>query len=269
MIRLVACDLDETLLDDDKRAGTANVEAIAKARGAGVKFVLCTGRPFKDIRPTQKELGLYGMPGEYSINFNGGAIFENEGQRLLHYEGITFEQAQALFEEGLKHDVCLQIYTLDHVYVWNLKEDEVRYTAGRMVTTPLPSASIEFLRDVPIVKFLYQSEDMELLHEIEEITRPINQAMEVSYSSNRYLELNKKGVSKGQGLLWLADRLGIARKETMAIGDNLNDLSMINEAGIGVGVANVVDAVRPACDVITENDHNHGAVAEALNDYVL
>lgn len=269
MIRMIACDLDETLLDDDKKAGSQNREAVKKAQQAGVKFVLCTGRPFKDIRPTQDELGLYEQEGEYSINFNGGAIFENKGAKLLHYDGISYEQALALFEEGLKHDVCLQIYTLDEVYTWNLKEDEMHYTAGRMVTTPLPEADMSFLKEVPIVKFIYQSKDMDLLHELEEITRPINKDMEVSYSSNRYLEFNKKGVSKGQGLLWLAKYLGIDAGDTMAIGDNINDLSMIKSAALGVGVANAVMEILPDCDVITKRDHNHGAVAEAIYDYVL
>ncbi len=70
--------------------------------------------------------------------------------------------------------------------------------------------------------------------------------MDVSYSSNRYLEFNRKGVNKGNGLLRLAGLLGVKREETMAIGDHINDLSMIRAAGLGIGMQNAVEAVTEA-----------------------
>ncbi len=93
--------------------------------------------------------------------------------------------------------------------------------------------------------------------------------MDVSYSSNRYIEFNQKGVNKGSGLLTLAKLLGIRQEETIAIGDNFNDLSMILAAGLGVGVQNTVEDMKPLCDVITEATNNEGAVAEVIERYIL
>ena len=93
--------------------------------------------------------------------------------------------------------------------------------------------------------------------------------MDVSYSANRYIEFNPKGVNKGQGLLKLASILGVDRKDTIAIGDNLNDLSMILDAGLGAGVANTLPDMKDQCDYITENDFRHDAIAEVIERFVL
>ena len=93
--------------------------------------------------------------------------------------------------------------------------------------------------------------------------------MDVSYSSNRYLEFNKKGVNKGTGLQHLASILDIDIKDTIAIGDNYNDLSMIQAAGLGVGVANTVEEMKPLCDVITEHTCEEDGVAEVIYKYAL
>ena len=93
--------------------------------------------------------------------------------------------------------------------------------------------------------------------------------LDVSYSSNRYIEFNHQGVNKGQGLKKLADILGVDIKDTIAIGDNFNDLSMIKVAGLGVGVQNTVENMKKECDVITKATNNENAVAEVISKYIL
>lgn len=268
MYKLIACDLDETLLNPDKSICQKNIDAIAKAKKMGVKFVPATGRPFNSAYKTLKALSLYDEPGEYMISFNGGAITENYKDQLLHYEGITFDQAQKLFKAGLKYDVCIHIYTLDTVYVYRLNEDETAYLDGRMKVTEFFEDSIDFLKDQPIVKCLYENTNRDYLESIAADLKDLTQNMDVSYSSNRYLEFNKEGVNKGAALLKLAELLGIDQKETIAIGDNYNDLSMIKDAGLGVGVANTVEKMKPECDVITHRTCEEGAVAEVIEKYI-
>ena len=106
------------------------------------------------------------------------------------------------------------------------------------------------------------------LHRIAAELGPITQELDISYSSNRYLEFNRKGVNKGAGLMKLAEQLRVPIEETIAIGDNFNDLSMIQAAGVGVGVANVNPAMKEQCDYITQADNNHGAVAEAIDHFI-
>ena len=270
MYKLIACDLDETLLDSYAHVTPKNVEAIRKACEKGVKFVLATGRGYETVQGTLEELGLKDIEDQYVMSFNGGALTENKGNRMLHFEGLTFEKAEAIYKYGIQFDdICVHVYTKDTTYVYNYLEGERKALNGKMPVTEIFSKDIDFLKDTPIVKCLFMNFDREYLQRIEKDMYPIVYDCDVSYSSNRYIEFNKKGVNKGQGLRQLAELLNIDIKDTIAIGDNLNDLPMIEAAGLGVGVANTIEVMKDKCDYICENDFRHDAVAEVIEKFVL
>jgi Cof subfamily protein (haloacid dehalogenase superfamily) len=269
MYKIIACDLDETLIRTDRTISDKDKEAILKAKELGVKFVPATGRGFNSVQGTLKELGLYDLENEYVISYNGGAITENKGNKLLHFEGIPFELAQEFYRRGLDYDVCIHIYTKDMVYAYNYVQEEIDYLAGRMEVTEIFDRNIDFLKGQDIVKALYMNTDFAYLKKIEEDLKDITQNVDVSFSSNRYIEFNHQGVNKGQGLLSLAELLGVKREETIAIGDNYNDLSMIKAAGLGVGVQNSAEGMKKDCDYITQATCNENAVAEVINKFVL
>lgn len=267
--KLIVSDLDETLLNTDKQVGEKTIAAVKKAEDAGVLFIPATGRGYTSVHSTTKALGLYDQSGQYVISFNGGAITENKNEKLLFKQGISFEEAEALYQKGLTYkDICIHIYTLDHVYVRNFYDNEKRYLNGRMQVEEIFSDSIDFLKDQYIIKAIYMNEDFNYLNRIRNEISDLTVNMDVSFSSNRYMEFNRKGVSKGTGLEKLCHILNIPIEETIAIGDNFNDLSMIQTAGLGVGVANTVEDMKSKCDVITKNDCNHDAVAEVINRYI-
>ena len=268
MYKLIASDLDETLLSATRTVHPKDREAIQRAREAGVRFVCASGRGFRTMQPTLKELGLYEEENEYTISFNGGAITENKGNKLLHYEGITYEKAAQLFERGLAYDVCIHVYTIDDVYVYRLNENEKSYLYNRMEVIEFYEDNIEFLKDTPIVKILYVNTDFTYLKQIEKDLEDITQDCDVSFSSNRYIEFNKKGVNKGNGLRKLAELLSIDIQDTIAVGDNYNDLSMIQAAGLGIGVANTIESMKPLCDVITKASCEEGAMAEIIEQFI-
>ena len=267
--KMIVSDLDETLLNSDRKVAARNVEAIKRARELGVKFVPATGRGYISIRGTLEEIGLRDMENEYVISFNGGAITENMGERLLYFQGISFEKAEELFSRGLSYDVCMHVYTKDKVYVYRLNQDESDYVKGRMEMQEFFTDDLHFLRGQEIVKVIYVNTDWHYLKNIEDDLRDITGDLDVSYSSNRYIEFNQKGVNKGSGLLFLADLLGIRPEETIAVGDNFNDLSMICAAGLGVGVHNTVPDLKPLCDVVTDATCDDGAIGEVIEKYVL
>ena len=98
---------------------------------------------------------------------------------------------------------------------------------------------------------------------------PLLDDIKVNFSSNRYIEFMHKNVTKGVGLLKLADMLGVKHEETMAIGDNINDIEMLEAAGLSVGVHNLNPVIRKYCDVVTDATNNEGAVAEAIERFIL
>lgn len=268
MYKIVACDLDETLLKTDRTISDTDKKNIARLKDYGVKFVPASGRNFVSIDVTLKDLGLYDLPNEYVISFNGGAITENKNHKLLHFEGLPFELAEEFYKRGQNYDVCVHVYTLDMVYAYNLFQGEIDYLNNRMAIKEVFDKNLDFLKGQEIVKCLYTNTDRNYLQKIAEDLKDITGDVDVSYSANRYLEFNKIGVNKGAGLKRLAELLGVDMQDTIAIGDNINDLAMIRDAGLGVGVANVVPDMKDDCDYICQADCNHNAVSEVLEKFI-
>lgn len=269
MFKIIACDLDETLLGSDRTISPENLAAIKKAHDLGVKFVPATGRGYHSVEPTLKELGLSQKKDEYVISYNGGAITENLDHRLLHFQGISFELAQELYRRGKNYDVCIHIYTREMMYLYNAEPDDYRSLSSRMNVTQISDENLDFLEGTDIVKALYMNTSYEYLHGIEEDYKDLAPLMDISYSSNRFIEFNQKGVNKGAGLLSLARLLDVKPEETIAVGDNFNDLSMIKAAGLGVGVRNSVEGIKKDCDYITEATNDESAVAEVIEKFIL
>lgn len=269
MYKLIACDLDETLYGNDRTIPARNVEAIKRASELGVKFIPATGRGYNSVRETLVDLELLDKEGEYVISYNGGAITENKGNRLLHFQGLPFEEAEELYRRGLNYDVCIHVYTREMVYAYNITQEEIARLSKRMQVTEVFDRDLQFLAGQDIAKVLYENRDFDYLKKIEEELKDITGNMDVSFSSNRYIEFNSKGVTKGAGLRFVAEMLGIKREETIAIGDNFNDLSMIQEAGLGVGVQNTIQGMRQYCDYITEATNDEGGVGEVIEKFIL
>lgn len=267
--KLITCDLDETLLKTDKHVPAVNTSAITAAREAGVKFVCTTGRGFPSIQGTLREIGAFDQPDEYTISFNGGVITENRNNRILHMEPMDFDLAEVIFQRGIEYNVCAHVYTPDTVWVCNINPGEIDFLNGRMEYREFTDKDLGFLKGQKIIKVLFENTDYEYLKSMEAEFNDVQDLVDISYSSNRYLEFNKKGVNKGAALLRLAELLEVPQSATMAIGDNFNDLSMIQAAGLGVGVANTHPDMKDLCDVILTRTNDEGAVAEAIDRFAL
>ena len=202
MYKLIASDMDETLLNDDHQICQRNIDLIKKAKEKGVKFVPATGRGYMSIQNDLKRLGLYDELEEYVISFNGGALSENKDNKVLFFEGLSFEKTKEIFEYGLNCDVCQHVYTQDKLYVFNLSESEAKRIKHQKVECEIMTEnSIDFLKNVPISKILYQNTDVPYLMSLEPKMKHIWEGeCAVSYSSNRYMEFNKIGVDKGAGV---------------------------------------------------------------------
>lgn len=269
--RLIACDLDETLLNSQHTICQRNIDLIHKAKEMGVKFVPATGRLYTAVEEILKMLGLEEQVGEYVLSANGGVITENKNHRLLKCEKLTFQKAKEIFEFGVDKDVCIQVHTLEGVYLYHLNEDEKQRIDGQKLKyTVLKEANIDFMKDYHIIKVLYQSTDIPYLESLEkQMVSIFDQHISASYSSDRYLEMNKIGVNKGQGLVDLAELLQIPIEETIAVGDHYNDLDMLKVAGLSVAAGNAIDDIKAVCDYTTQADHNEGVVAELIEKFIL
>lgn len=162
------------------------------------------------------------------------------------------------------------VHTAEIVYVYNLNEDEEsRFAYQKNALTELEEPSIEFLRNTPIAKVIYQNVDVPYLRSFEDEMKPMtDDTVSLSYSSNRYMELNKIGVTKGNTMLALAESLGIKQEETIAVGDNYNDMSMLLVAGLSVAAGNAIQDIKDMCGYTCENDNNEGVLAEVIEKFI-
>lgn len=270
MYKLILSDLDETLLVNH-HVPDFNLEAIRKAQDKGIKFVPTTGRAYNMIGEILNEIGTYDKENEYSICFNGALIIENKNNRILHFERLSYELTKELFDQAHLYDVCVLIFTMDCCYIFNVDPNEVQ----RKIDQKAPFKVIDefnmgFLKDEKIAKILYERRDMDYLVKIKnEVYPKYKDRASISFSSGRYLEFNALGVSKGNGLKWLTDYLGISINECVAIGDNYNDVEMIEIAGLGACVASADENIKKVSDVVMKHDYFEGAVKELIEEYVL
>lgn len=268
--KLIACDVDETLLDDFHNCPQVNIDAIAKARMQGVKFVLASGRGFGVMQNQLDMLGLKDVDNEYTISFNGGAITENKGNKILSMDCMDYKKVKSLFDFGIERGLCIHIYTPEQIYVFNMDDVEYEHLLSKGIPVErVLENDITFLKEDTLIKILYFSLDLAYLKSLEQPISSLLENVELTYSSNRFMEFNLKGIHKGYGVEKLAKILNISMDEVMVIGDNDNDVSMMKVAGLSVAAGNASKPIQDICHYVTKVSNNEGVVAEAINKFVL
>jgi Cof subfamily protein (haloacid dehalogenase superfamily) len=266
--KLVACDYDETLIPHPRVVGEHAVNTIREAVGRGVKFVLATGRNLPPVSPTLKELGVGGRDDQYVILLNGCLVSTCSG-KVIASECMDHADAEAVYAAGRERGFCMQVNAIDKTFVTGgAPEMRKRIMSEDPDMIEMDEPDLAFLSNTPIAKVLILHDGEDYLRKVAASMPELQEHLDVTYSSDCCLEYIPRGVSKGTGLRHLCDYLGIDIGETMAIGDSSNDFEILEAAGLGVGVANVTEAARPACDYVCEHEADEG-VAEAIERFVL
>lgn len=274
MYRLVASDMDETFLDADHAIPASNLRALKRMRELGVLFVPSSGRWYSSIMDNFSGEARELIEDGYVLSYNGGFINRVGDPTPLTTCGLSNECANAIYAKGLELRLCMHVNVADgHVFVNDAPTRERDYLESITGVTHFRGSDhpdLSFLEGRGIVKILYVDWDFDELQELGRKLAPMAERLgvDITFSSKRYLELMPAGVDKGTGLTRLADMLGIPMSEVIAVGDSANDLSMIKAAGLGVGVANVTDDVRPYCDVVLETARTEGAFSELIERFL-
>ena len=267
-IKLLALDLDGTLFTKDKQVTAENRAALKAAEAKGVHVVITTGRPLPAINHVLEDLGLLDDK-HYSVTFNGGLVQRNNGDILIKKEMTRddLKQIYAVFEPlGLPMDVISD----GIVYGMPSKGNHSLY---RQANPTLTFVDVESIDDIPenIVynKVVTVCEEAFLDAQIEKLPDHLYQAFEVFKSREIILEVMPKGVHKAVGLRLLTDYLTLDRSQVMAMGDEENDLTMLEWAGLGVAMANGVPQAKAVAKAVTTKTNEESGVAEAIQKYIL
>ncbi|HZJ87366.1 MAG TPA: Cof-type HAD-IIB family hydrolase [Erysipelothrix sp.] len=267
-IKAVICDLDETLLGEDKTVSSKNIEAIQMIRDKGIYFIPATGRPYYSIKETLDVLNLYDEK-DYSISYNGGMIHHNKQDKSLKFHGLDFAIVNELFHIGEAVKVSMHIYLENETVAFNLNDEEKQRLENFPNLIVSEKTNIDFLKDAKILKILYQDLDLDYLKSLEaKVSDELRKDLEISYSSNRYLEFNPKGVTKGLAVEELAEILDLKMDEILSIGDNDNDLSMLKITGKSGAPYNAVKPVKEMVDYVSLYDHNESSVADIIKHFI-
>ena len=264
MYKLVATDMDETFLDHGHQIPEANIRAMQRMKELGVLFVPSSGRWYSSIMDNFAHLDPALLEGSYVISYNGGFINRVGDPKPLTSCGIGRACAEELYALGCELGKCMHVNVADgHVFVCDAPEAERTYLEKISGVTHFNSAEhtdLSFLDGRDIVKVLFMDPDFEGLQQLGLELEPMARRLGV--------EFMPAGIDKGYGLKKLAEMLGIPMDQVIGVGDSANDLAMIKAAGLGVGVANVTDDVRPYCDAVLESTGDEGAFEELVEKYL-
>jgi len=273
MYKMIVCDLDETLMNDDGSLSEKNAAAIKAATAKGVHFVPNSGRSYTSFQNDLEKMNLRDQVNQYSISYNGGLIVENKNNRPIAVNAMPFDVAKAVFETGAANKAAAtHVYTQDKLYIYNPVESDSAYLINRGVSfSEMKTADFDQFKDQNVMKVIMalptMAERKQMRTDVEKQVDPANLA--VTYSSDRYVEFNPAGIDKGSAAVQLGKLLDIKPEEIIAAGDNSNDLPMLKVVGLPVSVSNGIDSVKSAAKYVTEADNNHDALAEVINKFIL
>lgn len=267
--KLVAIDIDGTLLDNQQRIPAANVRAIKELTDSGVRFVVVTGRPDVMTREYVQELGIKAPV----LGCNGATMRDVLSNEIYHLRQIQQSTLRELYDFFNVAALYPRYYALDAVYSFNPHEfDETRNPFA--IFSKRLSQHMEFRicndieellqPDIAIAKLVYITNEFDKLLPLQQEIGRIS-GVDVYQASSNSLDIVTKSVSKGRALLKYAESLGIKAAEIVAIGDSENDLSMLQVVGMPVAMGNASAGLKAAAKIVTANNDEAG-VAVALRE---
>lgn len=262
-IKLIACDLDGTLLADDLTVSKRTRAAVRKVREGGIKFCLATGRMFCSAA---RFAGLLELDTPL-IAYNGALIKDVPTGKVYLSKPLERAAAGEVLVFGRENGFYAQKYVHDRLYVERLTERTERYS--RRIGVRAEEEGEEFYRlSSSPDKILFVVDPARQAFLLDELQRRFAGRIFVTSSSDHFVEVISPGVNKGDALAWLAGLWRIERTAVMAVGDSFNDLEMIRWAGTGVAMGGAPPQIRAAADFVTAGNNENG-VAAALEKYVL
>lgn len=267
--KLIGLDMDGTLLNSKKQITAENMAAIEKAFIQGKKVVLSTGRSVAELREyTGAIKGL-----RYLVCISGAMVYDLKSNEIIHCEPISDEVINSVYEIEKTNDVMVMLQTTEAIAkatdLDNLEHFHLTVYKDLLnsVATKVDNV-FEYYKEKgqPVGKInIYHPTP-----EAREATKKILSKYDLvfNYAEGNSLEVSPANVTKGTGLIWLCNHLGFGIEKAIAVGDADNDMDAIKTAGLGVAMANAIDKVKEAADVMVD-DCDHSGCAMAINKYLL
>ena len=246
MIKLLALDMDGTLLNEAKEIPQAHITAIHKAIEKGVKLVLCTGRPLFGVLPYYKKLGL-DLQNEYVIVNNGCSTHQTSDWSLVDWQELSPADIEYLYDLAEKSDVQLTLFDEEHYFVLGGKPNQIVQNDAKLVFSDLTEISLE---EATSGKYrMFQGMFLGTKEQTDDFEQRFAEELCQRFSGVRSQPV-------------------IEPSEIMAMGDANNDIEMLQFAGLGIAMGNASDHVKSLANDVTASNEEDG-VARAIEKYIL
>ncbi len=260
--KLIASDMDGTLLNSKSELSAGNLEAIRKAMKAGIKFAVVSGRSV----PALKKFDFMEELNTPLITYNGAKIYDDKAEKALYYEGLEVSDAIKLLKLAEEKHTTVCAWSDEKYYTNVLNEASEKYGRASGVEVNVYK-DIEAFAQQGVTKIIWNDSPETVERFMKEIENEKFNSITYCRSNPRYLEFMNKKVSKAEALKKLGEIYNISREEIVAVGDAENDLSMISWAGLGVAMKNADECVKAQSGYITDTNDNDGVAK--LIEYIL
>lgn len=290
MYKIIAIDLDGTLLNSYGLVSNENKEMIKKAIDSGKEIVLASGRPVSSVRSFANEIGA----DKYIICGNGSILYDLKEEKILYDKFIEKQKVLQIIKICEENSIYYNIYTENLTIAKSLNYNVLVYNNENQNKTDDKKTNIKIVSD--IYKYIEDAQDINVLkiticddnkiifggiirklREIQNID-----VLDVSHMARKtiktgteeikieyfYTEITSQNVNKWKAIQELAQKLDIPKEEIAAIGDNINDKEMIENAGLGIIMGNSAPYMKEFADVVVA-DNNANGVAEAIEKYII
>lgn len=281
MIRLVASDIDGTIIGENNIITSQNLKAIDAMKQSNINFTICTGKPYAVVKKFCQDLQA-----SYGIFGNGNQIVDLKTGKEIFRKTLSQEEVNFCISLAKKEKLHIHLYTEDELVTPELLYMDLR---NFMLNDTLFHSDLKFKivsdieeyirKENPTIFKLVISSPFSLINLKNEIDEKMNLTIYRIQKANQYkdkiinkeyeyLDITPNKTNKSEALTILSNYLKLSSSEVMAIGDNLNDIDMIQNCGIGVAVANAYDAVKQVATYTTTNTVDESGFAEAVYKYI-
>ena len=262
MIKLFLADVDGTLVTEQKELTPRAIKAVERLRAANIAFGITSGRPPRGMKMLVEPLKLDGL----LAGFNGGA-YVNPDLSVVESHTLDPVAARKTLELILDHKIDAWVYTAED---WLLRDDKAPHVAREEHTVQFPPKTVADFGDAldHAVKIVGISDDLDLVQRCEaDAQSALGDTVSAARSQPYYLDVTHPQANKGDVVLYLAKRLGIAPHEIATIGDQPNDTLMFRKSGMSIAMGNASDAVKKLA-MHTTASYNDEGFAKAIEQFV-
>ncbi|QTQ12976.1 HAD family phosphatase [Treponema parvum] len=267
--KLIALDLDDTLLTEDLLITQRTKNCLKKAAEKGIYIVLCSGRVENSVLRYAKQLDLSGTEeGRYVVCLNGAVVYDVHKNKSIYSRKVSGEILVSVYDEVKKYNLTPNVYE-DSTVVTPIDNEWTRRDASLCKLPMKIIPEFEKVLQKGSAKMMV-SGPPEILPEVQRELKELLGKKAVIFTSKPYfLEIMPPECGKGEALLWLIQKLNIPQKSLMAFGDSMNDETMIRKAPMSVAMLNGLEYIKDLAAFVTQKNNNEDGVADFLESYVL